>query len=331
MGHKLKVLFSVFCLLTVLVTATPVKASPEDAAISIQSIHAYQSLAEDGDMTVVFHWRWTSDNYSETAASRTVIIQLVADNGTVVSTTTLYVFTLFDTDGYQNNVSSFYLTPGVAEWEGDYTVEIKGLPAYYSPPPVFEYPMSLSDYSTAADQEEARAELNTYILDLCSIFKTFYPDVLLKTESDMGIVLSSYGESFFTSVIPGLQTLCPTLFFVQVYVPEVMPVEDYDMSLQTQYTGRLEGTDLMRGADRLGDVIGVSAAFIWGIFMFIGMLAFGVFCSKKGWGIEVPLLVDGGAVVGFSMLFGDLFFTLAMILGLVSVMGIMYVITFKRA
>ena len=314
---------------------TPVQqahaSDPSEAVITMQSAHAYRNLNSFGDMAVICHWRWASDNNSETPASSAVTIRLVSANGTTLAITSPYVFSLFENDGYGDGVTGFYLSDN-SSWGTAVKIQISGLPAFFDPiPDPFEYTLSAADFTDSATQALNRSELNTYILQTCDIFKTIYPDVELKSVADVGTVLSSYGEAYFTSAIPGLLNLCPSLFFVQTYIPQEIPVEDYDMSLGDTYADRMVGTDLMRGTTRMGSYIGVSGAVIWGIFVFIGCLAVVLFTSKKGWGLEIALAIDALIVVGFSILIGDLLFTIAMIMGLIAMMGIAWALVGKRA
>lgn len=331
-GDNMRYVILVVLILSVIIPTTNVLAAPaEDAEISIQSIHAFRNVAEDGDMLVVFHWRWASDNLSDIPASSAVSISL-SYNGTRLAGTTPYVYLLFDNNGYGDGMSSFYLSANSSPiWQGDYGIQIAGLPAYFSPPPIFTYDMLLADFVDADTQEENQDELKTYILNECDIFKTIYPDVSLKSTSDVGVVLSSYGEAYFTSVIQNLIWLCPGIFFAQVHVPETMPVQDYDMSLQTTLTGQIAGTDLERGSNRIGDYIGVTGSVIWGILTVILCLYIAVKCFKKGWGLEIALFIDGVVVTGMALVIGDLIFTIVMIGSLLAVMGISWVLFGKRA
>lgn len=305
--------------------------TPEDAVISIQSIHVYQGLSTDNDTSFIFHWRWESDNTSATPASSTVLIEL-SYNGTVVASATPYVFSLFENNGYGDGMTGFYLTANQSHWMSTlYTITIKGLPAYYSPPPYFDYSIQAADYVDLPEQIDNQISLRTYILAEIDIFKTIYPDVTLKSISDVGTVLSTYGEAYFSSAIPGLQNLCPQLFFVQNYIPSKITLQDYDTTLADEYSLRLAGTDLERGANRLGDYIGVSGAVIWALLMFIGEMALLIWCMKKGWEIQVGLAIDGFVTAGAAVLIGDLIFTIAMIIGFIAVLGLSFAVVGKRA
>lgn len=302
---------------------------PEDAVISIQSVHVYRNLAANGDMAVIFHWRWNSGNTLATTASDTVLFTYLND-GSVISSAVPYDYILFNNDGYGDGVTGFYLADN-STWGEASIIRIAGLPAYYDPPPVFEYHMNAYDYSSSTSQADNREDLKLYILDLCDEFHTIYPAVSLKTLTDIGTVLSSYGEAYFMSAVPGLQTLCPALFFVQSYVPQIMEVEPYNMLLAAKYTARMVGTDLQKGAERAGAYVGVSGNVFWGILVFAGCLGIVITTQKRGWLFEVTLAICGGIVIGASLLIGDFLFTIVMVVALLAIIGISFAFYGKRS
>lgn len=308
-------------------------AAPE--SMSIQEARAIRNLVETGDMAVVFHYRIEYDSYAGlTPASQTIIFRLYSANGTsLLAVSRPYVYSGFETNGYGDGVSSFYFAAADAPtWGAAYRINIFGVPAYYDPIQTMTYTMTSADYSDAVLEAASRSDLYNTVITLCDTFGTIYPEVTLKATTDSGVVLSGYGETYFRGAVPGLQTMCPALFFIQTYVPEKMAVEDYDMSLQTDYTARLVGTDIERGANRLGEWAGgIGGNVIMGLGIFIACIAVCIFTMRKGWGLEPGMLVGIGIVVLGSMLVGSFLFTLVMIIGLLAAMGIMYVFAYKKA
>jgi len=307
-------------------------SDPSDAAITLHSIHAFRNTAIDGDMVVIFHWQWTSDNNSSLPASSTILLEYVSENGTILASAIPYVFPLFDDNGYGQAVNGFYLSSNET-WGEASVLRIKGLASIFQPPfaispPLFEYTLQSADYSASTAQDDSWEEIQTYILQTIDILKTVYTDVTLKT----GSTLSDYGEAYFESTIPGLLQICPILFNVQVVIPTTMAVTPYDMSLQSQYSGRLEGTDLERGANRLGDKIGVSGSVIWGLLTFVACTWLTVWLTKrKNFPIEACLVVSTGIVTGMAVLIGDLIFTVSLVGALVATIGISWALLGKRA
>ena len=285
-------------------------------------------------MLIAFNWNWDfSDNYSSTPASASIMYRLYDTDGTtLLATGTPYVFSPIDTNGYGNNIGAFYFSAADnLTWGAAYKLNIQGVPAFFSGDSTFTYTLTSSDYSLETTQEDNRNELYAYVMLLCDRFDSLY-DIELKSSSDSGVVLSSYGELLFRGAIDGLQALCPQLFFIQVYIPELMPVTDYDMSLQTTYTDRLVGTDIENGFERLGSFMGgMSGSLAAGLLFFGGIMALCIFTAKKGWPVELG--IGASIIIGIfaAILVGDVMFTILMIGSLVAGLGIFYLLTFKRS
>ena len=302
--------------------------------MSVITARAYKDLAVTGDMAVVFHAKinYDSDNgtYPDVPASQSIMFNFVAANGTRLASSSPYVFSPFETNGYGNLVSGFYFSADDApEWEGSHKIEIIGLPAYFSPVPNPVYKELIAqEYEQSSDNEVALA---LEILRLCDVFKVIYPDIALKSTTGTGTVLSAYGEAYFKSAIPGLENLCPSIFNVQIYTPDLIEVTAYDTSLADTMAGHTEGSDLQRGMARIGEKFGVAGAFVWGFVTFIVAIVLCVITYRKGWGIEPGVGVSIAVVILVAVLIGDFMFNLTMIISLVAAIGIMYMLLLRRA
>lgn len=320
-----------------LLVASPVLAylSPPSSAMSIQSVRVFRNLAVDGDVGVFFHYRVPYDTPpTEASATDSIAFRFYDTDGvTVLASNVPYVFALFETNGYGDGASMFYFSDNLSiTWDAAHKITIEGLPAYYDPiPSPAVYLLTSADFSDAVTQAANRAELYTYIIGICDTFKTIYSDVILKSSTDSGVVLSEYGESYFRSAVLGIQNMCPQLFFAQSYIPLVMAVEPYDLSLPETYAVRLVGTDFYRGADRLGDEIGVTAHFMFAIFTFAGAIGVCIFTMRKGWGLEPGMVAAFCVGLIAALLVGDVLFGIIMIVSLLAGIGIMFVFFQKRA
>ena len=302
------------------------------SSMVVESVRAFRNIVVSGDMAVIFHARIVyPGSYPDIPASKSILVRLYADNGTLLGTFSPYNLSLFGTNGYGDMIGSFYFEDAPS-WEEAFVINILGLPAYFDPIQNQNYTMSTSDYSSAVDTENSRADFYLYVMELCNDLALVYPDVALKATTDYGDVLSDYGEAYFRNVVPGIQEMCPQLFFVQSYIPETIPTVSTNMSLQTQYSGRLQGTDIMRGASRLGTKLGgIPGSFVLGLFVLGACIGTGVWTQRKGWPIEIAVFAWVAIVLCAALLIGDWAFTLAMIIGLGSAIGIIYIILLKRA
>lgn len=297
----------------------------------------FRNLAETGDFLVVFRYSlpYDSDNYSDTPASQSVMYRLFdTDGDTVLQGSNPYVNPYFGSNGYGDGVGSFYFPASSnMTWEAAYTIKLQGLPAYFNPSWDIGYTLTPDNFIASTTMQGCRDELASFILLACDWLASSYQDtgIVLKTSSDAGIVLSQYGEGYFRGAVPGLQALCPDLFFIQSLIPEKMAVSAYDLSLGATYTARLVGDDLGEGFTNLGTLLHTTGAVVESILVIGGTFLLCLWTSKKGWGIEIGLVGGALIAVGMAILVGDVVFTLVMILSLIAVIGLVWLTLLKKA
>jgi hypothetical protein len=301
--------------------------------MEILKVYVYPDLVIDGDTTAIFYWNLPyTDNFTTTPASETIMFQFLGTDGaTVMSGTSPYVFTTFNTNGYGWGVSSFYFPPeALIEWKGTYSIRITQSPVYFESPTSETYPIPATSWSTATTQTLARKAVKTDVLKLCDLLAGHYTGLSMKASLDTGIVLNSYGEAYFRASVPGLQVLCPELFAVQVYNPSA-DTPEYDLSLPEQLSQRLDGSEIKRSADRLGDIFKLSGYALLGFIAWGVCIWFGVICMQRGWGIEVA--IGGCAIIlgGVALLMGNMVFTIVMGGAFIATILIMFQLFQKRA
>jgi hypothetical protein len=303
-------------------------------SMEIKSARAFRNLAATGDVAVVFHANESFAFYPVTPASATIMYRFYSSNGTLLKTASPYVFSMLENNGYGDAVSIFYFTPAEAiTWQGDYTINIVGLPAFFTGLSDVNYSLTTSDWNTAAvDKVTQQTEMRNYILTLCDAFGEIYPDVPLSAATDGDISLSIYGEPYFLGAINGISTLCPQLFYSQIYVPQPISTDNYTMDQAREYGERTEGkSDIVRGADRLGEMIGIAGPTLIVIVVNAGAIFLCVWTNRRGWGIEPGMAVSIVIGIFVAWWLGDLMWSLLMIGTLVMVMAIFYVVFNKRS
>jgi hypothetical protein len=314
------------------VLAQATQTQPDSMAVL--SAHAFTNLVETGDVSIVFRWKidypssYTSDNYNAlNPAAIAILFNMYATDGTtLLRTTTPYVYAPFLTNGYEQGISSFYF-PASENLTVDqgYFIQIAENPTYFASANTTSYTMTGTDWA-----DDTEADMKTWILTQCDYLLAEYPTVILKTATDVGLVFSTYGESYFRAAVPGIQTLCPALFYVQDFTPEEMPVS-YDSTLQDQYSIRMQGSEIKRGADRIGASFGLTGYAVLG-FAVLGMcIASGVVTMKKGWGLEPGMIGASIIGVGGAVLLGNAIFTIVMIGTLIGAMALMFTFVGRRA
>ncbi len=319
-----------------LVWALPVLAATyitQPTSMGVLSAKAFSDLAADGDTSIIVHWSipyGTGDNitYPEVPASLSILIQFVSIDGTtVLGTASPFVFAAFGTNGYYQGVSEFYFTSTDNLTSGGaYQIRIVQSPIYYETPVSTSYTMAATDWLSTSE-----VGFYNHVIQLCDLLLAAYPNVALKTSTDVGLVLSTYGESYFRAAMPGIQTLCPQLFYVQDYQPSEMTVTPYDSTLQDQYSLRLQGSEIKRGADRMASYFGVTGYFVLGMVILAACIICAVWTMKKGWGLEPGMI--GASIISIcgAVVLGNAVFTIVMIGTLIAAIALMFTFFGRRA
>jgi len=239
----LKRLLNIFLIVVIgiLLVATPAYADTADPdSVTMGDKFANRNLIETGDALIYFT---PAINYTSTPADaidKTFTYQLIdTDNVTVLATRDAYNFV---NDGYGENPVSFYFSAADnLTWAQEYTIRITGKPSVFDTPPIFNFPLSVGDFSSANTTTLIQqAELTENLLGMARDLTISMATTLLE-ETDVGTVFSSFGEELFRNVIPGLQAMAPSLFLVVIFQPDYTERE-WDESQSENYTARQAGT-----------------------------------------------------------------------------------------
>jgi hypothetical protein len=324
-------------LIVALLIVSPVYAIEPPSNKSIPDVKVFRNLLEAGDSLYVFEYElaYASDNYSNTPASESFIFRIYdVDGVTKLADVKPYAFPLFESNGYGTGCSSFYFAADddAPAWGGAAKIELYGWPAYFDTLQQVDYTLVDDDYTDSTSQDDNRDDLKEYVLLLADRLEADYQDVsvVLKTSSDSDIILSQDGETYFRGTILGLRALCPELFYIQVYIPEIMPTS-YNMTMQDTYTARLAVDDLGDGFTNLGAVMGTTGAFAASAIWAVLSIVICILTSRKGWGIEIGFVASAIMLTFFAIIVGDVLFTILMIIALAGGIGIVYLVLLKRA
>jgi hypothetical protein len=190
----------------------------------------------------------------------------------------------------------------------DYSVQLTGSPSVFAAPvPVYDS-IDSADYAVTADVWTIATDYHVALADgLITIAQTLEQEwqVVLLDEQDTKTVLSSNGEKLFRNAIPGIQTMAPSLFYIQDEAADVS-ARTWGTSLDTTYTARLAGVDGIIGtADDnwiAGSIEGVADWLNIPWLLFIGLIAvalcvFVIWKSSTRFGTPVPGYVAALIVV----------------------------------
>lgn len=287
-----------FSLVLIFLIASPVYAADTplpDGTPTIDETHINRYMLEEDDFVLYFIVNIPYDTTPDLPVDRTFFISLIAtDNTTVLGSREIYDFT---NDGYGENPVSFYFDPDDAPtWGEEYTVRISGKPSAFADPPVYNIPLSASDYTDETGHTENQNEMRQYIIDIAQTLSVSMSIDLLE-ESDITTVFSSYGQELFRNAIPGIQNMLPSLFPIVIYQPDYSErewTEAQSANYSGRYTDTPEGTAIN---DFWSSMIHVNFSLAASIPIIVACVAFMIMSAKQTEQIYSGLLNCSAAVI----------------------------------
>lgn len=298
---------TVIGLVTVVTMVFPVLAAePEPDSVSLEGIVVFQDLITDGDWLAVVPY-----NIPVTGATypinQTFIFRLLSPDASTENGTTL-AYPAYN-DGYGSGMVSFYFESGMEDG-GAYIFRVQENPTYYPAALYWDFVIGDSNYSSATDQAAA---LKAKIVDSATFLTTSF-EVALLAKSEAGTtVLSTYGELYYLTAIPGLQTMCPELFSVQLEDPDYTK-RSWAYTLADALKTKYEDTfieDFMTGYAGLFSMETTAAMNFLSIMFFVALIGLSIWKFKA---TALSALIDGYALLLLLMLCGmfDMVFAGAM-------------------
>lgn len=220
------------------------------------TMYAYRNLLESGDMLLFIYGNIPYASTPDALVTRAFIWRMIdSDNTTVLGQTVGYVSASNDPNGYGYNVYSMYWdSTDAPTWGQTYTIRLSGNPAVFDDPPIYDYTLQSSDYSSLTVQADVQAELASRVITTALDLNTRWGlTTLLTTELETGTVLSqNAGEGFFRGAIYGLQALAPSAFSLvalTISAADRSWSATYETTLQNQYAGTWVETAQTAGTD----------------------------------------------------------------------------------
>lgn len=308
----------------------PALATDAPTSRSVISSFVVRNAVEPGDMAIAFHYNIAYSDYPTELASETFMFRLyTSDLSEVLATSVPYSYSF--NNGYGQGISGFYFSADDAPtWGEAYKINIAASPIYFDPVPAAYY-SSLSNYSIETDQDASQDAMRDYILDVCHLLQAFDADLVLTGNTDYGEMLSAFGESYLRGAIPGISSIAPGLFMVQTYSIS-LETPTYNMSLEQTYKARLEDSDIMIGADRIGEYLfGVTGQTVMAFVAILACIALLLFLLSKGWGMEPGYIGSSIILTAAALLLGDAIFYIRIIMALLAGVFIMFLILGRRS
>lgn len=276
-------------------------------ALEVRSVIACHDLLEEDDMAVAVHY---NIDYSVTGepsdSAQDLFLVRLLDGATQLGVVRPYPY--FN-DGYSQGIVLLYWDAADAPtWEDEYTVRIQGTPAAWGTPPETNFTLGASSYSGVDGDTANQQALYDWMVDALEDLETNWTTSLLDHYEE-GAVLNETGQSYMTGAVPGLQGLCPDLFWIRSSAIDTTP-RTWGTGQADAYEARYAGTWVGDAMDGAADLFGVPAQLIGSIlFVLLPFVLIMVLCERSFFTstpalIALPLLMAMGALMGFfSMAF----------------------------
>lgn len=279
--------------------ATIVHAIDEPESVSLDGILIFQDLLEEDDFLAIVPYEIPFTEQPDENIDQSFIFRMMSVNATTELGTTL-ANPAYD-GGYGSGVVSFrFAASENITWGEAYVFRVQENPTYYPSPQYWDFTIGDSNYSTASDQAAA---LKAKTLDSATYLSTVF-DVELTATSESGTtVLSTYGELYYLEVIPGLQSMCPELFGVNLENPDYTKrgwTYEFAEALTTKYAGTFI-EDFMTGFGGLFEMESSTAMGFFSIFLFAILVGLAVWEGKAS---MLSAFTDGYTLLLLLMLMG---------------------------
>lgn len=277
--------------------AYPVFAIAEPTSVSLDNIVVFQDLLYTDDFLAVVPYNIPFTLAPDENIAQTFIFRMI-DTDNVTELGAVLASPAYD-DGYGSGIVSFYFASGVA-WNQPYIFRVQQNPTYYPAGQTWDFIIGESNYSSSSDQAAA---LKTKVVDSATFLTTTF-GVALLGKSEAGVtVLSTYGELYYLNAIPALQSMCPSLFEVQLTNPDYTK-RSWDTAfaeaLKTKYSGTIF-YEFMTGYAGLFNMETSAAMMVLSIIAFVAMVLVSVWKFKAN---MMSAFIDGYTLLLLLMLQG---------------------------
>lgn len=261
----------------IVLPVVPVSATALPTSVNIDGIHVNRNLLQTGDMLITAQYNITFAATPPVTITDLFGFRLFAtDNVTELGAVTAYAYPIA-TKGFPLGLVSFYWPAATAPaWGAAYGLHVSGDPAYLATLPEYTFYIQTADYATSTNQS---ADLALHIINVAQTLTATW-GVSLLTQSDVGTVLSSFGEDYFREAIPGIQSMAPTLFLVQIGDPNYEE-RVWSTTQATTYEARFNGT-------WVGNALTAGATFM------------GFTGANKMFATSIPIVILMLLVIGIS-------------------------------
>jgi len=231
MKKKLLALLSAVALMLTfalpVLAADPTVMLPDISGPTINSVDVYEHYLADNDTLVVVNCdvEYTVANLPTLTIDQTFLGRFTDNLSIELGAVTPYPYY---NSGYSKGVFAIYwpyLASNQPVWNSACSAKFQGVPTgvswngTYATPPYTSSP-TLNWHTTGSMSTTSTLLGANVIFWATSLGNTWH--IALTTVTPSGTKLSSYGEQYFVSAIPGLRTACPQIFMATSYIPQVV-------------------------------------------------------------------------------------------------------------
>jgi len=283
---------------TFLVPIHVLAADPDiPSPFSIGNPQVFRHIFETDDFLLLFPYNITyATGQPSTLASQLFTYRLMSDDGDdTLSSAIPYPY---NNSGYGQGVISIYFPEATAPTWGDaYIIRIDGNLLYWETPPSVTHTLSTPEYSTYTTAATNAVALSQWILNIAVPLEVNWGVKLYDTNGTGGLALTSTGQTYFTTVIPGLGSICPGIMsssnsnptFIDTAAPGTAAAEAW----QNQWTG----TDFQQWMTNIGSALGgLNWQSVTAGILFLVIILLAGFTQIK-WGTTDPAYLAAGIIL----------------------------------
>lgn len=300
--NYLRLAIILVCLFMPLILISTARAIPHpDDDPSVYNLHVNRNLFTSGDALFYGQYLLPYADPPDTLADDAFIIRLIdTDNVTELGAVTPYAF--FD-NGYNYGAFGIYIESGIV-WDANYTLRISESPAQFDEPASVDHVIQASVYSSRITQEDNKLELAVNILDIAQNLEQHYTDYALVEASAAGTVLSApTGENYFRAAIPGIQSMAPSLFLVQI-VSLDYTAENWTMERFETYEERFEETWVGTSANATASQFGFTVQTAMALIAIMPASIGAIILSHKKWRKAEPGFIVATVLLIMAVVMG---------------------------
>lgn len=294
-------LFSVFPLI-------PVSAfvpDPDSPGVSIVSYAAYENTYTANDTLILLEYSIPYAALPPDSASVNFIIRYINPSGTILQSVVPFAYQSL---GYRYGAAVFYWAPssGGPVWGETGSIQLVGNPTtnWTAAPPSVTVPMTATNWLASTSVVIGRAQVCNAIITGIAIDLENRWNVALTSQSSTGTVLNlSYGQQYFSSIMPYFTTICSTILTAAVAQPVNPPPTvsyntTYSQNLMQTWINSILGPNIIASSASMGLT---TDEWIFGAFLIISVCALAFMAFKLESPQFVPLLFIPMFVIGIKI------------------------------